>query len=216
MKLNKRIIPLLLAPLLLSTAASAENHAQDAEANSQDYPQVLVQTNMGNFTIELFAARAPITVKNFLQYVQSGQYEGTVFHRVVPGFVLQGGGFDTNYEKKPTRGNISNESGNGLSNRRGWVAMARTSDPHSADAQFYINLGDNLALDPRPTRWGYAVFGKVIAGMEETVDQIGYVATGPGPVPELSKDVPNEAVIIERISIVEQTSSTPPLATETE
>ena len=173
-----------------------------AQGNTpSDYPQVQVETNAGNFTIELFTARAPITVENFLKYVDSGFYDGVIFHRVVADFVVQAGGYDKGYKKKETWPVIPNEAGNGLSNRRGFVAMARTGDPHSADSQFYINLGDNLALDPRPTRWGYTVFGRVIEGMD-AVDQIGYSATGPGPVPELVKDVPAEPIVITSVNLI--------------
>ncbi len=207
MKLLRNLFISSLVALTFAVTAQAQQ--------SSDYPIVEVQTNKGSFQLELNATRAPLTVQNFLEYVASGQYEGTVFHRVVPGFVVQGGGFDTDYKKKETRGVIANESGNGLSNRRGTVAMARTSDAHSADAQFYINLGDNLPLDPRPTRWGYAVFGKVIEGMDN-IDQIGYAPTGAGPVPELVKDVPTEPVIIESIRLLEQPEPELTPAPETE
>jgi peptidyl-prolyl cis-trans isomerase A (cyclophilin A) len=189
----------LLAIGLFFLTAGLEASAQAGP--DSDYPQVLVETSAGNFTIELFAARSPISVENFLKYVADGFYEGTVFHRVVPGFVVQGGGYDEKYQAKETRPTIANESGNGLNNRRGQVAMARTGDPHSADSQFYINLGDNLGLDPLASRWGYAVFGRVTEGLE-VVDQIGYAATGPGPIAKLPKDVPVEAIVITRISLV--------------
>jgi len=166
-----------------------------------DYPRIAVETNVGNFVIELYTSRAPLTVVNFIQYVNSGFYEGTVFHRIVGGFVAQAGGYDIDYNLKPTAPTVPNESGNGLSNRRGFVAMARTGEPHSADSQFYINLTDNLALDPRPTRWGYTVFGQVVEGME-VIDEIGYVATGPGPVPALTKDVPKEPIIITKMALL--------------
>ena len=193
----KNTLHTLLASLLLISGLQA--HAQTAEI--EEYPQLVVETSAGNFTIELFTARAPLSVANFLEYTDTGFYEGVVFHRVVAGFVVQAGGYDATYKEKATRPSVPNESGNGLSNRRGFISMARTADPHSADSQFYINLGDNLALDPRPTRWGYTVFGRVIEGME-VVDQIGYTATGPGPVPQLVKDVPAETITINRISRV--------------
>ena len=204
--MNKIFLPLLTLSLLIVTA-SFQVHAQSAA--DDNYPRYLVETNTGNFTLELFTSRAPLTVANFDKYVAEGFYEGVVFHRVITAFVVQTGGYDENYKKKSTLPEIPNESGNGLSNRRGFIAMARTADPHSADSQFYINLADNLALDPRPTRWGYTVFGRVIEGME-VVDQIGYTATGPGPVPELAKDVPVEAIVITRVSKVEQTAATDP------
>ena len=172
-----------------------------SSANAQDnpYPRVLIETTAGPITVELNPTRAPLSVKNFLEYAESGFYEGTIFHRVVANFVIQGGGYTTDLKLKPTRPNISNESGNGLSNLRGTVAMARTGDPHSADSQFFINLVNNDRLDPMPTRWGYAVFGEIVEGMD-VVDEIGYGATGPsGP---LAKDVPTVQVIIEKVSLL--------------
>ena len=166
-----------------------------------DYPRVAVETNAGNFVMELFTSRAPLTVTNFVQYVNSGFYEGTVFHRIVGGFVAQAGGYDVEYQLKPTGPSVPNEAGNGLSNRRGFVAMARTGDPHSADSQFYVNLADNLALDPRPTRWGYTVFGRVVEGME-AIDEIGYRATGPEPRANLAQDVPQESIIITKMVLL--------------
>ena len=140
-------------------------------------PQVRVVTNMGSFTIELNSERAPLTVMHFLTYVDAGFYTNTLFHRVVSNFVVQGGGFDTDYKPKNASIKVFNESGNGLSNVRGAVGMARTSDPHAANAQFYVNLNDNPALDPNPSRWGYAVFGRVTDGME-VIDRIAAVSTG--------------------------------------
>lgn len=169
--------------------------------NAQDdlYPRVLIETTAGSMVVELNATRAPITVKNFLEYVESGFYEGTIFHRVVAGFVIQGGGYTTNLKPKPTRPNISNESGNGLRNLRGTIAMARAGDPHSADSQFFINLANTDRLDPIPTRWGYAVFGEIVEGMD-VVDDIGYRTTGPaGPFPS---NVPAVPVIIEKVSLL--------------
>ncbi len=165
-------------------------------AHAQSPVLVRVHTNAGSFLIELDSTRAPLTVANFLEYVRAGHYNGTIFHRVIGNFVAQGGGYDPQYVEKPTHSNVPNESGNGLSNRRGTVGIARTGDPHSANAQFYINLSDNAALDPQPSRWGYAVFGKVIEGMT-IVDEIGAVATGPGG--PFDKDVPIKPVIIERM-----------------
>lgn len=163
------------------------------------YPRVLIETTAGSMTVELNPTRAPLSVKNFLEYVDSGFYEGTIFHRVVAGFVIQGGGYTTDLKLKPTRPNISNESGNGLSNLRGTVAMARTGEPHSADSQFFVNLVNNDRLDPMPTRWGYTVFGEIVEGMD-VVDDIGYRATGPaGP---FAKDVPAAPIIIEKVSLL--------------
>jgi cyclophilin family peptidyl-prolyl cis-trans isomerase len=209
--MNKFVFLSVLA-IALFTSASGQEEAETVEAPAD--PQVTVETSAGNFVIELFSTRAPLSVNNFLQYVNGGFYNGTVFHRIVGGFVVQGGGYDTDYQLKTTRPDIPNESGNGLNNRRGYVAMARSGEPHSANAQFYINLADNLPLDPRPTRWGYAVFGKVIEGME-VVDEIGYRPTGAGPTPELGKDVPKEPIVITRISIVPAAERLKSVADET-
>ena len=158
--------------------------------------RVRVTTNLGNFVIELNAERAPLTVANFLKYIDQGQYAGTVFHRVVANFVIQGGGYDVNYKLKAASRKVVNESGNGLSNQRGTVGLARAGDPHGGDCQFYVNLADNAALDPNVSRWGYAVFGRIVEGME-VVDQIGNVATGGrGPFKE---DAPLKQILIERV-----------------
>src|SRR5687768_15607065 len=160
--------------------------------------RVRVETSLGAFEILLDAARAPATVQNFLDYVDAGHYDGTIFHRVIEGFMVQGGGFEASYEKKPTRPPIQNEADNGLKNLRGTVAMARTGDPHSATAQFFVNVADNAFLDHQakaPQGWGYAVFGKVIEGMD-VVDKIKGVPTGPnGP---FAKDAPEEVVAIKQ------------------
>ncbi|MGH8189337.1 MAG: peptidylprolyl isomerase [Steroidobacteraceae bacterium] len=140
-------------------------------------PRVRVETNQGSFVVELDTVRAPITVANFLEYVREGHYSGTIFHRVIANFIAQGGGYDEKRVEKPTRDGIANESGNGLSNRRGTIGLARTGDPHSGTAQFYLNLADNAALDPQPSRWGFTVFGRIVDGMK-IVDDIGSVATG--------------------------------------
>jgi len=165
-------------------------------------PVVVFKTNLGSFEVELDPEHAPITTRNFLRYVRDGFYNGTIFHRVVKGFVIQGGGFTADLKRKPTRPPIKNESNNGLSNRRGTIAMARTADPDSATCQFYINLKDNLALDPRPGRAGYAVFGKVISGMD-VVDKIGAVATGSATLPSghVMRDVPVKTVVIESVTL---------------
>jgi cyclophilin family peptidyl-prolyl cis-trans isomerase len=161
--------------------------------------RVQVVTSMGSFTIELNGERAPLTVAHFLKYVDQGHYSGTIIHRVVANFVIQGGGFDSSYKLVPAPVKVVNESGNGLTNQRGTVGMARSQEPHGSDAQFYVNLYDNEALDPNKTRWGYAVFGKVVQGME-VVDRIGNVSTGArGPFKE---DAPLQPVVIERIERV--------------
>ena len=179
-------------------AKPAESAAVPATKSSGP-PRVQVVTNMGNFVVELNLERAPLTVQHFLAYVEQGFYNGTVFHRVVPNFVIQGGGLDTNYNLKSAPLKVVNESGNGLTNARGTIGAARGNDPHGSDAQFYINLYDNAALDPNATRWGYAVFGKVIQGME-VVDKIGNVSTGSHGA--IKEDVPLKPIVIERIERV--------------
>jgi peptidyl-prolyl cis-trans isomerase B (cyclophilin B) len=157
---------------------------------------VVIDTSMGPFTIALDAARAPGTVENFLGYVDAGHYDGTIFHRVIDGFMVQGGGFDPSYEKKSVRAAIQNEADNGLKNLCGTVAMARTSDPHSATAQFFVNVKDNAFLDHKQksgSDWGYTVFGRVTEGMD-VVDKIKALPTGSrGP---FAKDAPLEPVLI--------------------
>jgi peptidyl-prolyl cis-trans isomerase A (cyclophilin A) len=163
-------------------------------------PQIQVFTSMGNFTVELNAERAPLTVANILAYVDSGHYTNTLIQRAVANFVIQGGGFNVDYTPKSAPLKVPNESGNGLSNVRGTVGLARTSDPHGGNAQFYVNLNDNAALDPNATRWGYAVFGRVIDGMD-VVDRIGNVATGAhGPIKEETPLKPIVILKIERVT----------------
>jgi cyclophilin family peptidyl-prolyl cis-trans isomerase len=163
-------------------------------------PQLQVFTSMGNFTIELNAERAPLTAANILAYVDAGHYTNTLIHRAVANFVIQGGGFNADYTPKAAPLKVPNESGNGLSNVRGTVGLARTSDPHGGNAQFYVNLNDNAALDPNATRWGYAVFGRVIDGMD-VVDRIGNVATGAhGPIKEETPIKPVVILKIERVT----------------
>jgi cyclophilin family peptidyl-prolyl cis-trans isomerase len=187
------------APAGGAATAPAPAAAQPKTAGSAASPQVQVVTSMGSFTLELNAERAPLTVAHFLKYVDQGQYSGTTFHRIVANFVIQGGGFDSNYKLKPAATKVVNESGNGLTNQRGTVGMARSQDPHGSDAQFYVNLYDNEALDPNKTRWGYAVFGKVVQGMD-VVDRIGNVATGSRGI--FKEDAPLKPVVIERIERV--------------
>ena len=162
-------------------------------------PIVEVVTNHGTFAIQLDPAKAPKSVENFLRYVDAKHYDGTVFHRVIPTFMIQGGGFDQRLEKKPTGAPVPNEADNGLKNARGTVAMARTSDPHSATSQFFVNVVDNKFLDHQAKDergWGYAVFGKVIEGME-TVDKIKAVKTGAAG--QFAKDVPLETVVMSSV-----------------
>jgi len=165
---------------------------------------VKLHTNHGIITLELDAEKAPKTVENFLQYVRDGFFDGTIFHRVIDGFMIQGGGFEPGMMQKPTRSPIKNEADNGLANAVGTIAMARTNDPHSATAQFFINVKDNAALDYKsstPQGWGYAVFGKVIDGME-VVDKIRQVPTGAGGPGNRFSDVPATPVVLESVTIL--------------
>ena len=156
--------------------------------------QVDIETSKGTIRVELDEAKAPLSSKNFLDYVDAGHYDGTVFHRVIPGFMIQGGGFAAGMQQKPTRAAVANEAANGVKNARYTVAMARTSDPHSATAQFFINVADNARLDN--AGGGYAVFGKVVQGMD-VVDKIKDVPTGAkGP---FDKDCPEDPVVIRQI-----------------
>jgi peptidyl-prolyl cis-trans isomerase A (cyclophilin A)/peptidyl-prolyl cis-trans isomerase B (cyclophilin B) len=182
--------------LLASFAAAAAN------------PQVEMKTSMGTLVIELYPAQAPLTVANFLQYVKDHHYDGTLFHRVIPGFMIQGGGYKPDFSEKPARKPVRNEAGNGLRNEPGTIAMARTSDPHSATAQFFINVANNESLNFRyPTQegYGYCVFGKVVKGMD-VVARIVKVQTGPGPAGH--RDVPVKPVVIESARLTE-TAATP-------
>jgi cyclophilin family peptidyl-prolyl cis-trans isomerase len=162
-------------------------------------PVVEVATNLGTFVITLDPAKAPKTVENFLRYVDARHYDGTIFHRVISTFMIQGGGYDESYEKKSVQAAVQNEADNGLKNTRGTVAMARTGDPHSATAQFFVNVGENKSLDHVArdgAGWGYAVFGRVTEGMD-VVDKIKAVKTGAhGP---FSKDAPNDLVVIKQV-----------------
>lgn len=179
------LLPALLAVSVSACAAQKEPKAETAPAaqptaTTSSMPRVTLSTNMGDIVVELNPAKAPLSSANFIEYVQSGQYNGTIFHRVIDNFMIQGGGFDQNMQQKPTRATIQNEAHNGLKNSRGTIAMARTGDPHSASSQFFINVKDNAFLDhssPTPQGWGYTVFGKVVEGMD-VVDKIKVVQTG--------------------------------------
>jgi peptidyl-prolyl cis-trans isomerase B (cyclophilin B) len=163
--------------------------------------KVLLKTNKGDITLTLDAAKAPKTVANFVQYAKSGHYDGTIFHRVIDNFMIQGGGMSTGLKEKKSGDQIENEANNGLKNERGTVAMARTSDPHSATAQFFINVNDNDFLNhtaPNAQGWGYAVFGKVSDGMD-VVDTIRKVKTGSSG---FHQDVPAEDVVIEKATVL--------------
>ncbi len=189
-----------LAAAFACLIALAQPRARADEATSTN-PEVRVTTNMGSFVIELRPNRAPLTVADFLRYVHAGFYNNTLFHRVVADFVIQGGGHEATapYALKPTNPPVVNESGNGLQNKRGTVGLARAAAPDTGNSQFYINLVDNPELDPLPTRWGYAVFGKVVQGMS-VVDRIGVVPTGAfGP---FKSDAPLKPVVIESMEVI--------------
>ena len=179
-------LAMLGAGLMLSASALAS-------------PSVEMQTSMGSIVIELNSEKAPITVKNFLQYAKDGFYNGTIFHRTIEGFMIQGGGFTKDMAEKPTAGEIKNEAQNGLKNERGTIAMARRQDPHSATAQFFINHKDNASLDyPSPDGWGYAVFGKVVQGMD-VVDKIAKTPTGNRG---MHRNVPVEPITIQSVKVI--------------
>lgn len=201
----------LLYPLAATAQTPPASSTKDAQPKAESAapqvaivnPKVLIKTSMGDITVELNAEKAPKTVENFLQYVKDGFYNGTIFHRVINNFMIQGGGFTPDLRQKPTRPAIPNEAKNGLSNANGTIAMARTMDPQSATAQFYINVADNRVLDyvsdAQPETWGYAVFGKVTSGME-VVDAIKMVPTSPkGP---FSRDVPVTDVVIQSVELL--------------
>ncbi len=195
------VVPALcifVAFVAMLVVAPGRGHAAEA-AN----PKVLLKTNKGDITLELFAAKAPKTVENFLTYVRDGHYDGTVFHRVIDGFMIQGGGLDAELTPKETREPIENEADNGVANETYTVAMARTSDPHSATAQFFINVADNEFLNHKGKSaqgWGYCAFGRVVAG-QEVVDAIKGVATASRGMHE---GVPTEAVVITSATVISE------------
>jgi cyclophilin family peptidyl-prolyl cis-trans isomerase len=204
--MKKPVLLSALSGLFLSFLVQSSAQAASVE-------RVRVTTNYGAFVIEMQRDRAPLTVENFLFYVKSGYYTNTLFHRTIANFVIQGGGVGLDYKAKPTQKAIANEAGNGLKNLRGTVGLARASGPHSGDCQIYVNVADNADLDPLPTRWGYAVFGKIIEGME-VIDRISISPTGAmGP---FKQDAPLEPVIIQKAELItEQTSVTPAPASAT-
>ena len=186
-------------PLVMLSAAATSAGAMAAD------PQVDLKTSAGTIRLELYPGKAPKTVENFLQYVRDGHYNGTIFHRVMDGFMIQGGGFDAGFKQKPTRAPIPNEAQAGvkagLKNDVGTVAMARTSDPHSATVQFFINVNDNTFLnwgDPRSDGNGYAVFGKVVSGM----DVVNKIAKAPTGNSGMHQNVPRQAIVIEAVTVV--------------
>jgi cyclophilin family peptidyl-prolyl cis-trans isomerase len=189
----KRFVCLLLLGLCLAGSAFAADGAKN--------PTLVVETSLGNVKVELFQKEAPISVENFLDYAKSGFYNGTIFHRVIPGFMIQGGGFTPDLTQKPTKGQIKNEAANGLKNERGTLAMARTNVVDSASSQFFINVSNNDFLNHReggPQVYGYAVFGKVISGMD-VVDKIAATQTG---MQKGFGDVPTTPVVIKSVKIV--------------
>lgn len=206
---------ILLSLLLVPTLALAQQASAPApkpatplvvQANA---PKVVFTTSVGDFTVELYPDKAPKTVENFLEYVNSGFYDGTAFHRVVDNFMVQGGGFTRDLKHKPTRPAITNEANNGLSNLRGTLAMARTMDPHSATAQFFINVVDNPRIDYSGDQdaqtWGYCVFGKIISGMD-VIDKIRALPTGAmGP---FLSEVPTPLPVIEKATLVKAVATT--------
>jgi len=165
------------------------------------FPTVKLETSMGDIEVELNRMRAPISANNFLRYVLEGEYDGTIFHRVMPGFVVQGGGYTKDIDEKTLYENVLNESGNGLKNVTGSIAMARYDDPHSATRQFYFNMNDNASLDPGSRNWGYTVFGEVISGME-VLEAIAATETGYSEALD-AEDVPLVPVLLIRASVKE-------------
>ncbi len=194
-----RALCVLITSLALLLPAA---HASDAEPASSDKPQVLMSTSVGEILVELDAVKAPKSVENFLTYVNGEFYDGTIFHRVIDGFMIQGGGFTADFNRKETRTPIKNEANNGLKNQRYTIAMARTNAPHSATSQFFINTEDNVSLDHSGATargWGYAVFGRVIEGAD-VVDAISTTVTGPGG--PFSRDTPQKTIMIEKARLV--------------
>jgi cyclophilin family peptidyl-prolyl cis-trans isomerase len=199
MMISRRLASLLAAAAVAATLGGTLSTTAFA-ANAPANPQVRVTTSMGSFVVELYPDRAPITVIEFLKYVKEGQYTQTLMHRVIPGFLIQGGGFSAVDESvKPTHASIPNESGNGLQNKVGWVGLARAESPHSGNCQFYINMADNSELDPLPVRWGYTVFGRVIDGMD-VLERISTVPTGSDG--KFKSDAPLTHVVIEKVELV--------------
>ena len=186
-----------MLPVLMMLCCASARAADEVPASQH----VRFETTEGDILMELDGRRAPLTVGHALELIDNGYYDGTIFHRVIPGFMIQGGGYTRDLKEKDAgEETIPNESGNGLQNLRGTVAMARLSDPHTANAQFFINVVDNGSLNPRPDRWGYTVFGYVIEGMD-VVDKIA--ATPTGPAGEFDSDVPVAPIVIEKASRVE-------------
>ncbi len=205
-RISTFLFALLLGTTLATTGCGAKEPGKqtvstEPAAGQPANPNVLIETSKGNITIELFAGKAPVSVENFLSHVKTGFYDGTVFHRVIPGFMIQGGGMLPDMTEKPRGAPIRNEANNGLKNLRGTLAMARTGDPHSATSQFFINVADNYFLNHRGESfegWGYAVFGQVVSGME-VADAIVAVPRGDQG---MHQDVPLEPVVMKRVSLI--------------
>ncbi|MED5463145.1 MAG: peptidylprolyl isomerase [Myxococcota bacterium] len=209
-----RILLTLTLAGLLTTGCAAINALGFGPDDTKKNPRVLLKTNVGEITLELFGKDAPITVNNFLRYANDGHYEGLIFHRVIPGFMIQGGGHTPDLGEKPTYGPIKNEAGNGLSNTRGTISMARTMEIDSATDQFFINLVDNKRLDhngAHPSQYGYAVFGRVVKGMEIVEAIAGQKTLCPSssdptecepPLPDDMQDVPESPIIIQAIETI--------------
>lgn len=196
--MKKHITALGRLPIFIFLVFALWSGALLAQAN----PNATIRTSMGEIKVELYADKAPLSVENFINYANSGYYDGTIFHRVIGHFMIQGGGFTPDMQKKSTGEPVQNEAGNGLQNKRGTLAMARTNDPHSATSQFFINVQDNPNLnhvgEGSSREWGYAVFGRVTSGMS-VVDSIRFVATG---TTNNYSDVPVEPVVIESVEII--------------
>ena len=188
---------------LAATLAIALPFGASAQQPSSLEPRVRIETTAGDFVIQVDTVRAPLTAENFLRYVRDGFYDGLILHRVVANFVVQGGGYLPDFKARATRASIHNESGNGLSNLRATVGMARGESPHSATSQFYVNVKDNPGLNPLPSRWGYAVFGQVVEGMD-VIDRIAYLPTGERAG---FGDTPLESIVIRRASVVGEPSA---------
>jgi peptidyl-prolyl cis-trans isomerase B (cyclophilin B) len=192
----RKIFVYLMLFLFSTLSFATENKMSDTQT------KVKMTTSQGAFVIQLDHVKAPVSAANFVEYVKSGFYNGTIFHRVIPGFMAQGGGFDSSFAQKDTKAPIKNEADNGLKNKRGTLAMARTNDPISATAQFFINYKDNGFLDhtsPTPSGWGYAVFGEVIEGMD-VVDEMAKQPTGNRG---MHQDVPKTDIVIEKAEVIE-------------
>ena len=191
---------ILLLMVMPVTAWSVDKDCFPAEMIPDNmFPTIRLETSMGVIEVELNRMRAPITSNNFLRYVLEGEYDGTIFHRVIAAFVVQGGGYTKDIEEKILHENILNESGNGLQNLTGTIAMARYSDPHTATRQFFFNVGDNASLDPNSRSWGYTVFGEVVSGMD-VVDAISNVETGYSEALD-AEDVPLAPVLLIKASV---------------